>query len=33
VHVVPLFHPAVALYNQSQKATIQEDFKVLQQFI
>lgn len=32
VHVVPLFHPAVALYNQSQRSTLEEDFKVLKQF-
>lgn len=32
-HLVPLYHPAVALYNASQKTTLLEDFKVLQQFI
>ncbi|MBZ0305208.1 MAG: uracil-DNA glycosylase, partial [Anaerolineae bacterium] len=29
IHVLPLFHPAVALYNQSQKATLLEHFQVL----
>ncbi len=33
IHVVPLFHPAVALYNQAQKATLLEDFQVLKQFV
>lgn len=28
-HVVPLYHPAVALYNAGQKDTLLEDFKVL----
>lgn len=32
-HVVPLYHPAVALYNANQKATLMEDFKVLRQFV
>lgn len=32
-NVVPLYHPAVALYNAGQKATLLEDFKVLKQFI
>lgn len=31
--VVPLFHPAVALYNQSQKQTLVDDFQVLKLFI
>jgi DNA polymerase len=33
IHVLPLFHPAVALYNQAQKATLLEDFQVLKQFV
>jgi DNA polymerase len=32
-HVVPLYHPAVALYNGNQKNTLLEDFKVLRQFV
>lgn len=32
-HVVPLYHPAVALYNASQKDTLREDFQVLKQFL
>jgi DNA polymerase len=32
-HVVPLYHPAVALYSRNQKATLLEDFKVLRQFV
>lgn len=33
VYVVPLFHPAVALYQASQKATLQQDFLVLKDFV
>lgn len=33
VTIVPLFHPAVALYTASQKDTLFEDFKTLQQFM
>lgn len=33
VAVVPLFHPAVTLYNQNQKETLKEDFTVLKQFL
>ncbi len=33
ISVVPLFHPAVALYNQSQKQTLIDDFQVLKQFV
>lgn len=29
IQVVPLYHPAVALYNASQKKTLLEDFQVL----
>ncbi len=32
-HVVPLYHPAVALYNAGQKDTLREDFQVLKQFL
>lgn len=31
--LVPLFHPAAALYNASQRATLEADFQVLKQFI
>ncbi len=31
--VVPLYHPAAALYNAGQRDTLEEDFKVLKQFI
>ncbi len=31
--VVPLFHPAAALYNASQRDTLENDFQVLKQFI
>ncbi|MCY4064466.1 MAG: uracil-DNA glycosylase [Chloroflexi bacterium] len=30
--VVPLFHPAAALYNANQRETMVEDFQVLKQF-
>jgi len=30
---VPLFHPAVALYNNSQRKTLEEDFQVLSAII
>jgi len=30
--VVPLFHPAVALYNRGQRETLEQDFAVLKQF-
>lgn len=32
IYVLPLFHPAVALYNGGQKATLLEDFQVLKDF-
>ncbi|GAB4508622.1 MAG: type-4 uracil-DNA glycosylase [Anaerolineae bacterium] len=32
VYVVPLFHPAVSLYNVGQKATLVDDFQVLKEF-
>lgn len=31
--VVPLYHPAAALYNASQRDTLEKDFQVLKQFI
>lgn len=31
--IVPLFHPAAALYNASQRETLEKDFQVLKQFI
>lgn len=33
IYVLPLFHPAVALYNASQKQTLVNDFDQLKQFI
>lgn len=33
VAIVPLFHPAVALYNQNQIETLKEDFEMLKQFL
>lgn len=33
VVVVPLYHPAVALYNIEMKNTLREDFQVLRQFL
>ncbi|HXK36861.1 MAG TPA: uracil-DNA glycosylase [Candidatus Paceibacterota bacterium] len=32
VVIVPLYHPAVAIYNRSSLPALQDDFKVLQQF-
>lgn len=31
--VVPLYHPAAALYNASQRGTLEDDFQALRQFI
>lgn len=31
--LLPLFHPAVALYNQNQRGTLEADFRVLQRYI
>ncbi|MXX83548.1 MAG: uracil-DNA glycosylase [Chloroflexi bacterium] len=31
--VAPLYHPAAALYNASQRGTLEDDFQVLRQFI
>ena len=33
VALLPLFHPAVALYNQNQRGTLEADFRVLQRHI
>ncbi|MCI0709433.1 MAG: uracil-DNA glycosylase [Chloroflexi bacterium] len=33
VYVLPLFHPAVALYQRSQRTTLEEDFKALKKFV
>ncbi len=33
ITIVPLYHPAVALYNGSNKATLINDFQVLKQYI
>lgn len=33
VKVVPLFHPAAAIYNQALRPTLQEDFQVLKTLI
>jgi uracil-DNA glycosylase family 4 len=31
--LIPLYHPAAAIYNQSQKATLFEDFKILKEMV
>ncbi len=31
--VIPLFHPAAALYNANQRSTLEQDFQVLKQLI
>jgi DNA polymerase len=33
VSVVPLYHPAVALYTREQAETLKQDFQVLKQFV
>lgn len=33
VSVVPLYHPAVALYRAEQRTTLEQDFEVLKQFM
>jgi uracil-DNA glycosylase len=33
LHIVPLFHPAVALYRAEQRKTLEQDFEVLKQFM
>lgn len=32
IHIVPLYHPAVALYNGSQRPLLEEDFQVLKKY-
>ena len=32
IHIVPLYHPAAAIYNRSLLGTLQKDFAVLKQF-
>lgn len=32
IHIVPLYHPAVALYNGSTRKTLEKDFRVLSMF-
>ncbi|HEY4506521.1 MAG TPA: uracil-DNA glycosylase [Candidatus Paceibacterota bacterium] len=33
IKIVPLYHPAVAIYNQSSKDDLKKDFQILKQFI
>jgi uracil-DNA glycosylase family 4 len=33
VTVVPLYHPAVALYNRDQRGTLEDDFQVLKKLV
>ena len=33
VHILPLYHPAAAIYNQSLKDTLKKDFAVLKKFL
>lgn len=33
INIVPLYHPAVALYNPNQKQTLLKDFQILKDFI
>lgn len=33
ISVVPLYHPAVALYTRAQAETLKQDFEVLKQFV
>ncbi len=33
VTVIPLYHPAVALYNRNQRKTLEEDFQILRRHI
>lgn len=32
IHIVPLYHPAVAVYNRNTKDTLKADFQVLRRF-
>jgi len=31
--IIPLFHPAAALYNPGQKETLMADFQILKKFV
>lgn len=33
IYIVPIYHPAAAIYNQELKETLKEDFKALKPFI
>jgi DNA polymerase len=33
ISVIPLFHPAVAIYNQNSRTTLEKDFQILKQFL
>lgn len=33
ITIVPLYHPAVALYNRNQRQTLEDDFQVLQKLM
>lgn len=33
VKIIPLYHPAVAIYNSSTKGTLKEDFKILRKIV
>jgi DNA polymerase len=32
IHIIPLYHPAAAIYNQHLKETLKKDFQILTQF-
>ena len=32
LHILPLYHPAAVIYNQSLKEVLKEDFKTLKKF-
>ena len=32
VNIVPLYHPAVAVYNGNMKEALKKDFEILKQF-
>jgi uracil-DNA glycosylase len=33
ISIIPLFHPAVAIYNQNSRTSLEKDFQILRQFI
>lgn len=33
IHIVPLYHPAATIYNQSLKQTIRDDFMIVKKFM